>query len=45
VGAACNTLEVGENFFVRPGGKGPLERPRRRWEDDIKSDRREAWRV
>jgi hypothetical protein len=27
----------------RPGGKRPLERPRRRWEDNIKIDLREIW--
>jgi hypothetical protein len=25
----------------KPEGKGPLERPRRRWEDNIKTDLRE----
>jgi hypothetical protein len=27
----------------RPEGKRPLERPRRRWEDNIKMDLRETW--
>jgi hypothetical protein len=27
----------------RPGGKRPLERPRRRWEDNIKMDLRDIW--
>jgi hypothetical protein len=27
----------------RPEGKRPLERPRRRWEDNIKMDLREIW--
>jgi hypothetical protein len=27
----------------RPEGKTPLERPRRRWEDNIKMDLREIW--
>jgi hypothetical protein len=26
-----------------PEGKGPLGRPRRRWEDDIKMDLNERW--
>jgi len=26
----------------KPGGKRPLERPRRRWEDDIKMDLQEV---
>ena len=25
----------------KPGGKGPLERPRRRWEDNIRMDLKE----
>jgi hypothetical protein len=37
------------NFLVgRPGGRRPLERPRRRWEDNIKMDLREIgirWRA
>jgi hypothetical protein len=28
-------------FVGRPGGKRPLGRPRRRWEDNIKMDLRE----
>ena len=29
----------------KPEGKGPLERPRRRWEDNIRMDLREVgWR-
>jgi hypothetical protein len=28
-------------FVVKPEGKRPLERPRRRWEDGIKMDLRE----
>jgi hypothetical protein len=27
----------------KPEGKRPLERPRRRWEDNIKTDLREIW--
>jgi len=27
----------------RPGGKRPFGRPRRRWEDDIKTGLQEAW--
>ena len=26
------------NFAQKPEGKGPLARPRRRWEDNIKMD-------
>jgi len=30
----------------KPGGKGPLERPRHRWEDDMRLDLREiSWEV
>jgi hypothetical protein len=30
-------------LVVRPEGKRPLERPRRRWEDNIKLDLRDQW--
>ena len=29
-------------FVGKPGGKRPLERPRRRWEDNIRMDLREV---
>ena len=29
----------------KPEGKRPLERPRRRWEDNIKMDPQEVWDV
>jgi len=29
----------------KPEGKRPLGRPRRRWEDNIKIDLQEVWRV
>jgi hypothetical protein len=32
-------------LFGRPKGKRPLERPRHRWEDNIKMDLREIWIV
>jgi hypothetical protein len=44
---AGHVVRMGEGRGVyrvlvgRPGGKGPLERPRRRWEDNIKLDLRE----
>jgi hypothetical protein len=30
-------------FVGKPEGKGPLGRPRRRWEDNIKMDRDIGW--
>jgi hypothetical protein len=45
VGGACGKHGRGEKrvqgFARRPEGKGPLGRPRRRWEDGIKMDLRE----
>jgi hypothetical protein len=39
---ACGREEVFRGVLVgRPKGKRPLERPRRRWEDNIKMDLRE----
>jgi hypothetical protein len=31
----------GMDFVGKPEGKRPLERPRRRWEDNVKMDPRE----
>jgi hypothetical protein len=45
VGGTCSTHGVGRGVYRvlvgRPEGKGPLSRPRRRWEDNIKMDLRE----
>jgi hypothetical protein len=47
VGRTCGTHRVWEGRGVyrvligRPEGKRPLGRPRRRWEDNIKTDLRE----
>jgi hypothetical protein len=45
VGGTCCTHGEGRDFYRvlvgRPEGKRPLERPRRRWEDNIKMDLRE----
>jgi hypothetical protein len=47
VGGTCGTHGEGIGvygfFVVRPEGKRPLERPRRRWEGNIKMDLREIW--
>jgi hypothetical protein len=46
MGRACSTY--GENTSVyrilvgRPEGRRPLERPRRRWEDNVKMDLQEV---
>jgi hypothetical protein len=44
-GGTCNTHVEGRTFYRllvgRPEWKGPLGRPRRRWEDNIKMDLRE----
>jgi hypothetical protein len=50
VGGACGTHGRGEKRVQDFGGKArrkrPLERPRRRWEDEIKMDIREiGWGV
>jgi hypothetical protein len=42
----CSRHRGGERYLQgfkvgRPEGKRPLERPRRKWEDNIKLDRRE----
>jgi hypothetical protein len=45
-GRVASMEEHGVAYMVlvgRPEGKRPLERPRRRWEDDIKMDLREIW--
>jgi len=44
-GRACSTLgERGVHRFMvgKPEGKRPIGRPRRRWEDDIKTDLQEV---
>jgi hypothetical protein len=45
VGGTCSTHGEGRIVYrvlaVRPKGKKPLGRPRRRWEDKIKVDLRE----
>jgi len=39
MGGACGAYGGGERVLVgKPEGKRPLERPRRRWEDNIKMD-------
>jgi hypothetical protein len=44
VGGTCGTHGEGRGVYRvlvgRPEGKRPLERPRRRWEDNIKTDLR-----
>jgi hypothetical protein len=35
------TVHLPNMFLVQPDGRRPLERPRRRWEDNIKMDLRE----
>jgi hypothetical protein len=38
--------EVSGSYYIlvgRPEGRRPLERPRRRWEDNIKMDLGEIW--
>jgi hypothetical protein len=46
VGGICGTHGEGRGVYGiligRPGGKRPLGRPRRRWEDNIKMDLREV---
>ncbi|KAJ4439963.1 hypothetical protein ANN_08094 [Periplaneta americana] len=46
MGRACSTYGKSRNAYRmlvgRPEGKSPLERPRRRWEDNIKIDLREV---
>jgi len=47
VGGKCSTHGKGRSFYRvlvgRPEGKKPLGKPTRRWEDNIKMDRREIW--
>jgi len=42
MGGACSACEEEQRriqgFGGKPEGRGPLERPRRRWEDNIKVD-------
>jgi hypothetical protein len=39
-------IKVYKVMAVKPGGKRPLGRPRRRWEDGIRTDLREiGWMV
>ena len=46
MGAACSAYGGGERrvqgLVGKPGGKRPLGRPRRRWEDNIKMDLQEV---
>jgi len=46
MGGVCSAYVVGERivqgFGGKPGGKRPLGRPRRRWEDNIKMDLQEV---
>ena len=44
MGGACGAYGEGvyEVLVGKPGGKRPLGRPRRRWEDNIKMDRQEV---
>ena len=48
MGRACSAYGAGERrvqgFGGKPGGKRPLGRPRRRWEDNIKMDLQEVGR-
>jgi hypothetical protein len=49
MGEACSTYWGRRGLYKvlvgKPEGKGPLERPRRRWEDNIKMDLQEVeWR-
>jgi hypothetical protein len=38
-----HTIEIKDDFgFLKPEGKGPLGRPRSRWEDNIKADLQEV---
>jgi hypothetical protein len=45
MGGACSTNEEKRKAYIisvgKPEGKRPLERPRRRWVDNIKMDLRE----
>jgi len=45
VGGACSTMGGMRNVYSilvgKPEGKRPLGRPRRRWEDNIRTDLRE----
>jgi hypothetical protein len=47
VGGTCDTHVGGERclqgFVGRPDGKRPLERPKRRWDDNIKMELWEIW--
>jgi hypothetical protein len=44
MGGTCGTHGGGEGVLVgRLEGKRPLERPRRRWEDNIKIDLMDIW--
>ena len=44
MGGACGAYGGGVHRFLvgKPEGKGPLGRPRRRWEDNIKMDLQEV---
>jgi hypothetical protein len=45
-GRACGTCEVEEKLYMvlvgKTEGQKPLGRPRRRWEDNIKVDRKDG---
>jgi hypothetical protein len=47
VGGTCSMHGEGMSVYRvlvgRPEGKGPLARPRCRWEDNIKMDLRDRW--
>ena len=46
MGRACSTFgaiqKCIQSFDVKPEGKRPIGRPRRRWEDNIKMDLKEV---
>jgi hypothetical protein len=48
MGRACSKKEMRHAYKIfidKPEGKRPSGRPRRRWEDDIRMDRREiGWK-
>ena len=45
MGKSCSQMEEDRNVFKsltrKPTGKGPLGRPRRKWEDNIRMDLKE----
>jgi hypothetical protein len=46
MGGTCSSVGEGRGVYRvilgKPDGKRPLERPRRRWEDNIKTDLKEV---